>query len=421
MRVPIRCQIPAGSVILASLVSGLVATSARAQGFDAVQTLWGPGRLSSGDHFRSVLDPLKAGPFTWMGKGWSLALGGQYSVRFESHSDLPGNASGGSQDSFASHRIRVTLRASVADRVGFYIEVQDARVWGSEGVLYAPVPFVGAHQAFVDLRVRRWFQLRVGRMELVYGAERLLGNLDWNQAGQAFDGILLRFAWTPITLDAFATIVRARVDLGDLLHNEGAQLYGLYARMRRSRSWGIDVYSLGLVHDLAQLQSPTREEAVLTVGSRFIAGNPWFSLDAELIYQLNAGSHEGAAALQLEVELPTPVRLYLGSAYRWASEGFNQLFPNYHDHLGYADLVRWQNLHALRFRLGIRPRWLHFWVDVHHFWSQRPFEAMGWEIDVSLTVPVHQMLSLSAGWAGVFPTDATQRVHWGHVGLRTQF
>ena len=132
---------------------------------------------------------------------------------------------------------------------------------------------------------------------------------------------------------------------------------------------------------------------------------------------------------------------------------FHQLFPTGHAHLGFMDLMAWQNVVAVRGTIGFRPGGAHVWLDVHHFSAWAPEDAWyaangsvfvaadplrtdssrGTEIDLSGTVPVIANLSM-AGGVGVFlPEPGAQTVAgssvvgkgsnpaaWGFISLRAQ-
>lgn len=439
------------------------------QPFDEWMSPWGPGRKSSGEHFHSAAEPLGAAPFRLVGKDWSLAFGGQFFARTESRDNRDFDAALADRNTFIDQRARLTARASYAGRFGIVLEFQDVRAFGSEPSTTVTAPFTGLHQGFVDLHPTSWFHLRLGRQELAYGEERLIGNLDWGQAARAFDGLFLRFAHGTVTLDAFAMLARDQTTLldgsGRALSNDGVQFYGLYGRWRPRKKFGLDLYALGLVEDPTSPALGQRgSRGLATFGLRTYAHLGPVSLNFEGAAQVGS-SLEGelrafGLVLQAQYTFPLWGKPYVLAKYRYASgdadprDGrsgtFNQLFPTGHGNLGFIDYAAWSNVIAYRATAGWRPFGVHIWVDAYRYekaeaadtWYDaggRTFiEAerargrlvMGTEVDVSVSAPLSRLLWLAAGWAAFVPGAAAERPasgrgadtsHWGFLYLRSQF
>ena len=61
------------------------------------------------------------------------------------------------------------------------------------------------HQAYLVLGNAKQFPIsaKVGRQELSYGDERLVGAFDWNNIGRVFDAAKLRYENDTLWVDAF--------------------------------------------------------------------------------------------------------------------------------------------------------------------------------------------------------------------------
>jgi len=92
-------------------------------------------------------------------------------------------------------RVRVGLRATVSEEVDLYIQVQDSRTYGSEPSTLTSTINLDLHQGWAEVR-KPWgdaeLQVRLGRQELSYGNERIVGAVGWNNVGRAFDGLRTR-------------------------------------------------------------------------------------------------------------------------------------------------------------------------------------------------------------------------------------
>ncbi len=433
--------------------------------FDASKTPWGGGRKSSGEAFRSARVPLEPGAFRWLWDGASLGVGGQYFVRGEAR----GNADflSGSPDSAqqVDQRARFLLRGSLREQVGFLIELQDVRAWGSEPNTITTTPNTGLHQGFVDFRAAPWLDLRIGRQELSYGEDRLIGTLDWAQSARAFNGVFARATADSFTLDTFAMLLKPPGFLnqegsGARFRNSGCYFVGSYARYRAG-FWGVDVYVLGLLEDKSTpLTGRLADENRVTLGARAFGTWGGLSLVGEGAYQggrqraegIQAGAFAGRASYTLDI-FGAPYLLAEisgatgdGDSSDGRATTFHQLFPTAHLHLGFMDYVAWQNVLAFRGTVGWKPAGVHVWLDVHrfHLWDPkgawfaangstlmaadptRTQAAMGTEFDLSVTVPIHEQVSIASAFAMFLPGAAASSKGsdpstWAFLYLRSQF
>ncbi len=444
-------------------------------GFDVVQSPWGPGRKSSGEAFKSAATSVTEGPLRWRWNDYSLALGGQYFARAEVRDGRDFNAAVADQALGVDHRARFTLRASAKERVGVLLEFQDVRGWGTETNTTTVMPFSGLHQGYVDLKPASFLDVRVGRQELSYGEDRLIGNLDWAMSARSFDGVFARVTASPsVTLDAFGMLLAPPAFLTDTttgarFHNSGSYFTGLYARARLGKL-GFDVFGLGLLEDPSTAALGARHDNNrLTLGARGFGAIGGLAVVAEGAFQTGKSCTPacvqgqtddsvlaGALALKATYTLPVWGAPYVMGEFSAASgdseptdgvdHTFHQLFPTGHAHLGFIDYVGWQNVVAGRGTLGIRPWGAHVWLDVHHFAAWAPKGAwyaangtvflagdatrtngnMGTELDLSVTVPVFANVSLAGSFSVFVPgpvaaSRGTNPSTWGFLSVRSQF
>lgn len=115
-----------------------------------------------------------------------LTVDGQVRLRGEADD----RTAGVDPDFAVLSRVRVGLEATLYDWIDAYVQVQDARAWGSETntLLDASADALDMHQGYVDLGSRPSFTARLGRQEVKLGDERLVGAVDWTNTGRPFDG-----------------------------------------------------------------------------------------------------------------------------------------------------------------------------------------------------------------------------------------
>jgi hypothetical protein len=118
----------------------------------------------------------------------SVALDG--SIRFRGEWD--GRTAAAGDDAATLSRVRLGLRAIIEPRIRAYVQLQDARAWGTEGntLTDASADQFDLHQGFVELE-HGPVTARLGRQEMAFGDQRLVGAVGWTNTGRSFDGARL--------------------------------------------------------------------------------------------------------------------------------------------------------------------------------------------------------------------------------------
>lgn len=120
-------------------------------------------------------------------------------------------------------RSRWSVDATPREKTRLFAQIQDARLWGEEaGTLEGSADNIDFHQAYFELNTLfdRPLDIRVGRQELSYGSQRLVGTVGWHNVGRAFDAIHLRYG-----TDSWVDVFNAKLaEKGEKDRN----FYGLY-------------------------------------------------------------------------------------------------------------------------------------------------------------------------------------------------
>ncbi len=104
---------------------------------------------------------------------------------------------------FTTQRSRVTVGYQ-AYRLKFGVALQDVRIWGQDVSTFnrttsADNNAIMLHEAWAEMLLSdtaaksKTLSLKIGRQELVYDDQRLLGNLDWAQQARRHDAAVLKF------------------------------------------------------------------------------------------------------------------------------------------------------------------------------------------------------------------------------------
>lgn len=106
---------------------------------------------------------------------------------------------------FTSLRTRFGVEKTFMDKVNFFVQIQDSRLFGEEGNTLASIDNIDLHQGYVILKdLFNWnLDFQAGRFEVIYGTERFFGAVGWHYIGRAWDGARLKYDGT-FKLDFFA-------------------------------------------------------------------------------------------------------------------------------------------------------------------------------------------------------------------------
>lgn len=181
-----------------------------------------------------------------------------------------------------THRARIDAAVRPSDWFWGKVSIQDARIWGSptlflqkgdierlEGTGAEPSRAIEdrdadsalrAHEAFVDIEIEKEIaSIRLGRQVWNFGAGRMVGDNDWEQAGRSFDGFDLGLTYENyIEADVLFSLVDERATARDE-NVKDLVFYGVYLTCPYVQGIAFDAYLLGLWDD--------RDTAVRKVGT----------------------------------------------------------------------------------------------------------------------------------------------------------
>ncbi len=97
---------------------------------------------------------------------------------------------------FIEQRSRLNLGYQ-QDKIRVGLQVQDVRIWGETAQINKSDGLFSVHQAWGEVLFTNRLSLKVGRQELVYDDQRILGSLDWAAQGRSHDAA--RLMWQDST------------------------------------------------------------------------------------------------------------------------------------------------------------------------------------------------------------------------------
>ncbi|HXG48086.1 MAG TPA: alginate export family protein [Methylomirabilota bacterium] len=262
------------------------------------------------------------------------------------------------------------------------------------------------HQAFFTVGNHKEFPLsaKIGRQEISYGDERLVGAFGWHNIGRVFDAAKLRWQHEWFAAELFTGKIVLPDDNALNGWNDYNQFSGLHVTTRQipktisefyvfSRNDGVgstranpgafapfqvgaptarDIYTFG-----ARLRSATNALGRFdyTVEGAYQVGN-WKPTNTSDRQDHNAYAVMANVGYTFADTVGKP-RVAIEYAYGSGDDSatdddhntFDNLYPTNHKFYGYADYLSWQNLHDVRGIFQIRPTTrLSLAVEGHLFW-----------------------------------------------------
>jgi len=314
-------------------------------------------------------DPIKFIPLS-ADDSWYASLGGEVRDRYEYFNHNLFGA--GDQDRDGYNLLRILADADVHFGPNLRVFVQGiSSSEQSNQVPYRPsdVDEANLHQAFVDLKLPLGdgtdLTFRGGRQNLLFGAQRLIGPLDWTNDRRTFDGFRATLSSQGNKLDAFwvAPVMPVKNSFDNDIHDtDFAGLYdtwqvpGAFAKAHTQ----LEGYGLFLGKNGVTFPSEaTGRENRYTVGTRLSANPKPFDVDIEPDYQFGQfnGGEINAYSVAEETgytfdNLEFTPRAFLGfddasgdrNAHGGDLDTFNQLFPTGHLFFGYIGAIGRQNI-----------------------------------------------------------------------------
>ena len=369
-----------------------------------------------------------------------LRVRGEFRERVEGFDNSGFNAT--RDDMYYLSRFRFNARTT-SKYVGTTVQVQDARV-GKKTVGSTAAPFKAPfdlRMAFADLgTAKSKVMARVGRQELAFGDQRLIGAAGWLNAARTFDAAKVTFKSPAVQLDVFGASVVRILDSEFDKSGNGNRLAGAYATSAKVIPKGTFEPYVYWRRD-GNLRAETGTLGSLrqvTSGVRLLGRIP-ARLDYNVEMDVQAGSlgsddvSAWAGHWLLRETIPGKMAPHVIGEYNFASgdenpaDGtrgtFDQLYPTAHDKYGLADQVGWRNIHDVRLGFDFAPfKATPITVSYHSYWLAESRDALyaasgavlariptgaastkvGQELDIQVARPLSPQLALAAGYSHLF-------------------
>lgn len=379
-----------------------------------------------------------------LGDGSEIALGGQVRVRgewWENFNFKPDN-----DDEFLLSRARLHADLRVTPVLRFYVEGRGA--WANDRDLPTPDgsgkrpidedvldllnAFGDVGHSFADDTA---LTLRLGRQELSYGKERVIGVGDWTNTRRTFDGAKVIATAGDWRIDAFLArlVLVQRYEFND--GDSGQDLGGVYATRKLAGLGGlIDLYTLRREKEAAGKAAADDRN---TFGARLggVCGDSGVDYEVEGAWQNGDSGETDISAWMLASQIgfkvpdcPYGTRFFAGFDYATgdddAADGdahrYDQLYPTGHPFLGTLDVIGRQNVQDLSVGVEGKPaaKWR---SSIVAHWFERAenndgvFDAGGAQViagDASAAGEIGQELDVNVSW--LVDAHVTLAAGYGH-------
>jgi hypothetical protein len=349
---------------------------------------------------------------------------------------------------FTSLRTRLGVSKSFTDRVQFFVQFQDSRVFGEESNTLSAIDNIDLHQGYVTLVKPFNFDLNVqaGRFEVAYGTERFFGAVGWHYVGRAFDGVRFEIAPSSFPFDLFALTISENVSsIGNAVPSvypypsvpaTSHSIYGLYKIFNISEKSRLDL--LGYYeNNRARTNQGDHALKMFTLAGTYSGKYDRLSTIVEAAYQfgkmgtMDIGAYLFSASFDYkmnEISIGAGADVLSGSDF--TSGKFNTFQATYgtnHKFYGYMDYyiniptnTSFAGLNDFYVRFNYLPTdsKFSFGADLHHFTSNKPIlvtsaqnpdgeeqSIFGQELDLTVRYTFVRGTTITWGGSLFFPGD----------------
>lgn len=381
---------------------------------------------------------------------WNWRPVGSFLSRYEARSEY------GSRTDFVRYRSQIGIEGGpypIGNGVDLSVRFvpRASGLWHTGGNGLGGVN-LGLHEGFMNLGFNG-HDLQVGRFEMVYGDQLLIGPVGWHDAGRAFDGV--RFQARPgdsgIGIDVFGSTLTeglAEETSTNYLGSGDLWFFGVYATLGPLLGEGhaLDVYAL---ERLAPRDIPDGTPTTLEVTAGVRVKGSASAIDWRAEFDVQAGRHpesQGVNTMAYSVDGEVGATVGDSTTFRAAltgfiasgddpetadnNEAFNHLFPTAHKWLGFMDATGARsNIAGGGLLLSTQPhrRWKAYvnTYEFHRLQDSATAQAgrLGLEVDAGFRFAIGARTGFRFGYGVFAPAEevSDNLTHFGELELRTDF
>ncbi len=264
-------------------------------------------------------------------------------------------------NNFELLRTRFGVMLDSGNDITGYIQLQDARKFGEEySTMEAVADRFDLHQGYIHIKnlFDKEFNLKLGRMEIILGNQRLVGAVGWSNTGRSFDGAMLCYHGETYNMKFFHTKVNENTPNTD--YDPDEYFSGLFYSLKQSEIRKINLFGF-LNFNNNRVPSGVNEDdrqlIRFTTGFDYTANRDMFDYEVEAAFQLGK-EYEVALDRRLDVsafmfgarghyKFDHEKKPFIGLGFDYLSgdddpiddkmKSFNTLYATNHKFYGYMD------------------------------------------------------------------------------------
>jgi hypothetical protein len=341
---------------------------------------------------------------------------------------------------FISQRNRIGLNYSKGNKLSAGLQLQVINVWGNDPQIQQTANNVSLYEAWVQIYLQRYLQLKVGRQVLSYDDERIFGALDWNNAGRKHDAALFHYIKGKFKADIAAAYNQNNERMtGNFFNDSLSQPYKsmefawLHYQMTDAVSFSALVMNLNKQNRTDSLLSHLQ-----TIGANAFLKNEKISATASFYYQTgradlktNTSQKTSAwmASLYGNYSISKKIIAGIGSDYVSGKDmdnstttvtNFNPLYGTHHKFYGHMDYFYvssphnntglWDSYLSASYKPSLKTI---YQLAFHHFVAPgkvvayagaKASQLLGDEVDFSVNHMLQNGIRLTGGFSQMIPT-----------------
>lgn len=339
---------------------------------------------------------------------------------------------------FTGQRSRIGVTFSRNQNLEIRLSTQVVTTWGNDPQVQATANDVSLYEAWAKLNFNPEWSIKIGRQLLSYDDQRILGTLDWNNAGRKHDAALLAFEKNKFKANAaFAFNQNAEKVTNTFFDNGASQPYKamelLWMKYQITKVWSASVLALNLS---LQNRIDSSIAHLQTLGGNIYYNKDKLNISATYYYQTGRNPVKNTStiktnawmtAAKADYMINDKVTLGIGSDYlsgrdmNSASSDisyFNPLYGTHHKFYGSMDYFYgssghdntglWDSYVNMQLNKAEKLSWQ---LAIHHFESAgaiynfsavKTSSALGNEADISFNYKIMKDVQLSGGYSQMF-------------------
>lgn len=374
-----------------------------------------------------------------------VVVSGDIRLRGEHWDDVDLNHGVDDADGFFYFRTRLRVDATLSNTLRACVEVIDGREWQSDRSPRPQQDELDLHQAYIDFHSPSGSSVvfRLGRQELTFGSQRIVGTSRWINTIPSYDAARLSYLSDAVDVHGFFGSRVVSQDDHFNEHSHGQAFFGVYSTIKAFGAHKLDVYCATLLsrrREVVGEDGARGDHERHTVGARLYGSlTERWTYDLELAHQRGRFARDTIRAWALHADmaytLDLPWRPTIQPLVNWASgdknpadgrhNTFNPIYSGVgHGEYGIIDFFEWMNARQIGCRLKVKPaKPLTLIAEAHRYWldedkdawytvarrpkrrdpSGRSGDSVGHELSFVARYAVNKQLTVEGGWARFFP------------------